>query len=90
MSVKIISYDLGSPESSNNYKELIEYIKSLGSWIKPMYSFWLVDTDTTCGSIRDGAKRHLDSNDKFFVAKWSVDDWATYRLPKTAEWLRDK
>jgi hypothetical protein len=90
MSVKIISYDLGSPESSDDYKDLIEYIKSLGSWVKPLYSFWLVDTDKTCSTIRDGAKQYLDSNDKLFVAEWSVDDWAIYRLPKTAEWLKGK
>lgn len=29
MSVKIISYDLGSPESSSDYEELIKYIKGL-------------------------------------------------------------
>ena len=90
MSVKIISYDLGSPESSDDYKDLIEYVKSLGSWVKPLYSFWLVDTDKTCSTIRDGAKQYLDSNDKLFVAEWSVDDWAIYRLPKTAEWLKGK
>lgn len=88
MSVKIISYDLGSPETSDDYKELIKYVKSLGDWIKPMYSFWLVDTTKTCKGIRDEAKAYLDSNDKLIVAKWSLDDWATYRLPKTAEWLK--
>lgn len=87
MSVKIISYDLNSPESSRDYVELIDYIKSLGDWIKPMYSFWLIDTPKHCKTIRDEAKKYLDENDRFFVATWSIDDWATYHLPKTAAWL---
>ncbi len=90
MSVKIISYDLNSPESSEDYVELINYIKSLGDWIKPMYSFWLIDTPKRCKTIRDEATKYLDKNDKFFVATWSIDDWATYRLPKTAGWLNNE
>ena len=90
MSVKIISYDLNSPESSEDYVELINYIKSLGDWIKPMYSFWLIDTPKRCKTIRDEATKYLDKNDKFFVATWPIDDWATYRLPKTADWLNNE
>lgn len=90
MIVKIISYDLGEPETSDDYEDLIYYIKGLGDWIKPQYSFWLVDTTKTCKSIRDGAKPYLDINDKLFVAKWSLDDWATYRQPKTVDWLNGR
>ncbi len=71
MSVKIISYDLGSPESSSDYEELIKYIKGLGSWAKPLYSVWFVNTDKTSRQIREGAEAYLDDNDKIFVAKWN-------------------
>lgn len=92
MSVKIISYDLGSPEKFEDYEDLIRYIKSLGSCAKPLYSVWFVDTDKTVSEIIDGAMRHIDSNDKIFVAKWSiVSGWASYNLPKSVvDWLRNR
>lgn len=92
MSVKIISYDLGSPEEFEDYKNLIGYIKSLGSWAKPLYSVWFVDTNKTVSEIRDGAKRHTDSNDKIFVAEWDTKSgWASYALPKSVtDWLHNR
>lgn len=92
MSVKIISYDLGSPEKFEDYEDLIRYIKSLGSWAKPLYSVWFVDTNKTVTKIRDGAKRHIDSNDKIFVAEWDTESgWASYNLPKSVtDWLRSR
>jgi hypothetical protein len=89
MSVKIISYDLGSPETSGDYDDLIKYIKNLGSWAKPLYSVWLVDTSQTCTQIRDGAKVYLDGNDKLFVARFDpASGWASLRLPaEVTDWL---
>lgn len=88
MSIKIVSYDLGHPETSSDYAELIKYIKSLGDARKPLESFWLVKTDRTCKAIRDEAKKYLDDNDRVFVAKWSIDDWAGLRLrDNTGQWL---
>lgn len=92
MSVKIISYDLGYPEKFEDYEDLIGYIKSLGSCAKPLYSVWFVDTNKTVTEIRDGAKRHIDSNDKIFVAEWDTESgWASYNLPKSVtDWLRSR
>lgn len=88
MSVKIISYDLGQPETSEDYKELIKFIKGLGETCKPLESFWFVKTTKTCKYIRDEAKQYLDSNDRIFVAKWGVDDWAGLRLRNSGgDWL---
>ena len=88
MSVKIISYDLGQPENSSDYQDLIKYIKSLGDSCKPLESFWFVRTNKTCKAIRDEAKQYLDSNDRFFVAKWDVVDWAGLRMRnKCGDWL---
>lgn len=88
MSIKIISYDLGQPETSSDYEDLINYIKSLGDYVKPLESFWFVNTDYSCKHIRNNAKEHLDSNDRFFVAKWSLDDWAGLRMRNNAgDWL---
>ena len=73
MSVRIISYDLGSTEKFEDYEDLIRYIKSLGPWAKSLYSVWFVDTNKTVTKIRDGAKRHIDSNDKIFVTEWDTE-----------------
>ena len=68
MSVKLISYDLGVPETSQDYKKLIDAIKELGAyWANPLKSVWLVDNDLGCSKIRDSLKSYLDSNDKLFV-----------------------
>lgn len=92
MSVKIISYDLGSPESSSDYEELIKYIKGLGAWANPLYSVWLVDTNKTSSQIRDSAKSYLDDNDRLFVANWNPGSgWASFSLSRyVTDWLYSK
>ena len=40
---------------------------------KPLYSVWFANTNKTVTEIRDGAKRHIDSNDKIFAAKWNAE-----------------
>ena len=82
MSVKLISYDLGRPETSQSYRQLIEAIKSLGSWAKPMESFWLVDCNRSCEEIRDSLKQYLDLNDRLLVSVFSSSNWASYRVPE--------
>lgn len=59
---------------------------------KPLYSVWFVDTNKTVSEIRDGAKRHTDSNDKIFVAEWDTrSGWASYALPKgVTDWLHNR
>lgn len=91
MSVKLISYDLGQPESSSDYKKLIEYIKDLGGWAKPLESVWLVDTGKQCSTIRDEAETLLDKNDKFLVIPCSMNTWASYRLPgDVIKWMKNR
>lgn len=75
MSVKIISYDLGGPETSASYRSLIGYIKSLGNWAKPLESYWLVETYSGCEQIVAGARPFLDQNDKLLVIEASLNSW---------------
>ncbi|MEK7625927.1 MAG: SinR family protein [Patescibacteria group bacterium] len=90
MSIKIISYDLGAPETSGDYKDLIKFIKGLGDTCKPLESLWLVNTNKKCEYIRNEAKQYMDSNDRIFVARWGVDDWAGLRLRNEAgKWLNN-
>ena len=88
MSVKVISYDLGEPETSQSYAQLIEAIKGLGGWAKPLESFWLVSCEKSCADIRDFLKPYLDSNDRLFVATIPLNAWATYNLPRdVTDWM---
>ena len=88
MSVKVISYDLGKPETSQSYAQLIDAIKNLGNWAKPLESFWLVSCEKSCTDIRDLLKPYLDSNDRLFVATIPLDAWATYNLPRdVTDWM---
>ncbi len=88
MSVKVISYDLGKPETSQSYAQLIEAIKGLGGCVKPLESFWLVSCEKSCVDIRESLKPYLDSNDRLFVATIPLDAWATYNLPRdVTDWM---
>lgn len=89
MSVKVVSYDLGQPESSGDYKALIDYMRTFGTRAKPLYSYWLLSTVKSCKDIRDEAKTYLDSNDKLLVVETSLEDWASYNLPaEVTDWLK--
>lgn len=89
MSVKIVSYDLGGPETSGDYKKIGEYMRTFGTRCKPLESFWMVDTDLTCAQLRDHIKQYLDSNDKLLVLRWDQANWATWGMSKDVnDWLR--
>lgn len=88
MSVYLISYDLGVPETSEDYKSLIEYIK-LHSWKKVLQSVWLIKTSKSVKDIRDGIKKKVDDNDRALVIDVTGSRWATLRVPKsTTEWMK--
>ena len=91
MSVKIISYDLGSPETSGDYKKIREYMLTFGTRCKPLESFWMVDTDLTCAQLRDAVGQYLDDNDKLLVLRWNQVDWATKGMSADInDWLRGR
>lgn len=88
MSVKIISYDLRKPETSEDYKLLIAEIKSLGEWAKPMESYWLVDTTYTPKTIYERLDPYLDNNDKLLVASTPLTAWWSTGLSKAVvDWI---
>lgn len=87
----LISYDLGVPETAEDYKKIINYIKSFGNWAKPLQSVWLVKSSTKgCADIRDDIKKLIDSNDKVLVIKITGDNWASYNLSKeVVDWMKN-
>ena len=88
MNTLLISYDLGMPETSADYQRVIEYIKDLGSWAKPLQSVWLVETATKAAQIRDDIRSITDSNDRVMVIAVSAP-WATTRtIPsEVTDWM---
>ena len=65
----IIEYDLCG--SDNDYEELIEAIKAYGIWARITKSTWFIKTSYTCETVRDKLLKHMDNNDRLFVAKLS-------------------
>lgn len=90
MSVLLISYDLGSPETSDDYADLIKKIKSYDGWCKPEYSLWLIKTSKQSSTVRDELKPYLDSNDKLLVMNVSGDGWGSYNLSSSVtKWMKE-
>lgn len=89
MRTHLISYDLGVPETSADYKRLIDHIKSIGStWATPLKSQWLVVSSQTTAQIRDEITPLVDSNDKILVIEVTDDDWSSRNLPKeVTDWM---
>jgi hypothetical protein len=88
METLLVSYDLGGPESSADYKVLGDYLRSFGKYAKPLESFWLIKTDLSCVGMRDKLQKLVDSNDKVLVMRVTGDEWKSYNLGKEiADWL---
>ncbi|HBH46872.1 MAG: hypothetical protein A2445_05655 [Candidatus Jacksonbacteria bacterium RIFOXYC2_FULL_44_29] len=90
MSTLLISYDLGLPETYEDYKLLIQYIKSYSSWAKPLQSVWLIKTTKTSAQVRDEIKAKIDSNDKILVVDVTKTGWATFNVSKEVTgWMKE-
>ena len=88
MKTLLISYDLRVPETSEDYKKLIKYIKSFGTWAKPLYSVWLVKTDKACAMVRDEIKKETDSNDRTLVMEVGTDRATTSVDKEVTDWMK--
>lgn len=89
MNTLLISYDLGGPESIEDYKILFDYFNSYGTYAKPLYSLWFIKTDKDVSIVRDELSRITDWNDKFIVLDVTDDDWSTRGIPKkVTDWMQ--
>lgn len=90
MNTFLISYDLGLPETYDDYIILIQYIKSHYAWAKPLQSVWLIKTNKTASQIIDEIKDRIDANDKVLVIDVTRASWATFNVSKeVTDWMRD-
>lgn len=89
MKTFLISYDLLN-KSIFDYSKLIEYIKSYGTWAKPLESFWLIKTDKDIGIVRDELRVKVSTNDKIVVMDVTNVNWATLSISKeVTDWMTE-
>ncbi len=90
MNTFLISYDLGSPETYNDYIKLIDHIKSYSRWAKPLKSVWLIKTSKMASEVRSEIKSVVDSNDKALVIDVTGANWASYNISKeVSDWMKN-
>lgn len=69
MKAILVTYDLvGTDETSKDYKELIAAIKTRAGWARVAKSVWIVRTAEPAKAVRDALLRHMDGDDRLFVA----------------------
>ena len=82
-----ISYDLNKP--GQDYPDLFDEIKKLGSWCHPVDSTWFVVSSLGVSEIRDRLLRVMDSSDSLVVVKAS-EPGAWHGLSESvSNWLKD-
>ncbi|GAA1004093.1 hypothetical protein GCM10009551_079830 [Nocardiopsis tropica] len=87
MSTVLIAYDLNSP--GQDYKTLIEKIKTYGTWWHHLDSLWIVKTDSTAKTVRDALAPLIDSGDELLVIDVSNNSaaWNGFNQ-KGSDWLK--
>lgn len=87
MASYVISYDLNRP--GQNYNELFEEIKALGTWWHCLDSTWIVKSNLTAAQVRDRLVKKIDTNDRLIVAALTGEAaWTTSFSEQCQDWLR--
>lgn len=87
MTTYMIGYDLLTP--GQDYSDLHEAIKKLGSWWHCLDSTWLINSNQTATQIRDSLKPYLDRNDRLLVSTITRDAAWTGFNEGCSDWLKD-
>lgn len=86
MPARLITYDLSKP--GQDYSDLHDAIKGIGTWWHCLESTWIVITDATPAQVRDHLTGYLDADDSLVVFNLS-GGWASYNLSEEcADWLQ--
>lgn len=81
----LIAYDLTAP--GRNYDDLIDHLKSYGTFSHALDSVWMIVTPLSSGEVKDEIKKHIDSNDKVLVVEIANHyAWRNLRTA-TGEWM---
>lgn len=76
MALYFVDYDLNG--KNKNYQDLYDDLESMGGK-RVLESLWALRRDnTTCKSLRERLKVHLDDDDGLMVSE--INDWAGRKL----------
>lgn len=84
MAVILVTYDLRKP--GQDYSKVHNYLRQF-THCKEMESVWLLDTTTSCATIRDELQASVDLNDIVFVVQLRRE-WGSHNYD-CADWLND-
>ena len=87
MATYLVGYDLNTP--GQDYKDLFEAIKGLGTWWHHLDSTWIVQHNGPAKDIRDALRPCLDSNDEMLVVKLTGEGAWTGFNDKGSQWLKN-
>jgi hypothetical protein len=90
MNTLLISYDLGQPETSGDYGKIGKYLRTFASYLKPLESFWMVQTTKSAAQVRDDLLTLLDANDKLLVMDITVHAMASVGLSNIYDWVQSE
>lgn len=72
-----------------DYTNLHSFLKSGGSWAKPLESVWLVKSSLSAEDFRNTVKLHVDKNDKILVIDVTNDASAWFNLETAvSDWIK--
>ncbi len=90
MNTLLVGYDLN--KTGQNYKELIEFLKSDVNWWRHLDSTWLIKTEKSAKTLRDEivVAGYVDANDELLVIDVTSDAAAWHGFnDKGSKWLKD-
>lgn len=68
--VLLVSYDLNGRERPTAYAEVSKLIQSgAKSWRRPLYSQWLIETDSSPDEWQKYLRQAFDQNDLLFICR---------------------
>ncbi|MBS1985599.1 MAG: hypothetical protein JST16_15655 [Bdellovibrionales bacterium] len=85
MAIYAINFDLNTPGQA--YESLHSAIRSLGAWIKPMKSSYLVQSSMSANAISDALKSHLDKNDYLLVNEFPTSNYQGWMNKDVWAWI---
>lgn len=85
--ILLITYDLHRPVQ--NYPELHEKIKKIGTWWHYLESTWLVDTSLTPQQAWEQIASQVDKDDSVFVVR-IMSDHSGWLPQKAWDWINTR
>lgn len=88
MAVLCVSYDLHEA-SENDYKSLIEHLKTYGTWWHHLESTWFIETERSVTEVLKSCKPHIPKDGSIIVFELG-NRWAASGFKDRAyKWLKN-